>query len=149
MRARTSDDRSVDEAVALRVALTRVNRQLRSRVGNNLTASQTSALARIEQAGALRLTALSEIEGISPATMNKVVDSLARRGLIERTADPSDGRAHLLQLRAEGDNLVRKVRAVNTEALRRAIAALDTAERDAILNAIPVLEHLGELLQLD
>lgn len=139
----------VNEAVALRVALTRVHRQLRIRIGSDLTASQASALARIEQAGALRLTALAELEGISSATMNKVVDSLVQRGLIERVADPLDRRAHLLQLGSDGNDLLLEIRARNTESLRAAISALNDRERETIRETIPALEHLSELLHLD
>ena len=142
-------DFRVNEAVALRVALTRVHRQLRIRVGNDLTASQASALARIEQAGALRLTALAELEGISSATMNRVVDSLVRRGLIQRVADPLDRRAHLLELGAEGNDLLIEIRAKNTESLRAVISALSEQERETIRATIPALEHLSELLHLD
>ncbi|HVB00213.1 MAG TPA: MarR family transcriptional regulator [Acidimicrobiales bacterium] len=139
----------VNEAVALRVALTRVHRQLRIRIGSDLTASQASALARIEQASALRLTALAELEGISSATMNKVVDSLVQRGLIERVADPLDRRAHLLQLGSDGNDLLLEIRARNTESLRAAISALNDRERETIRETIPALEHLSELLHLD
>ena len=139
----------VNEAVALRVALTRVHRQLRIRIGSDLTASQASALARIEQADALRLTALAELEGISSATMNKVVDSLVQRGLIERVADPLDRRAHLLQLGSDGNDLLLEIRARNTESLRAAISALNDRERETIRETIPALEHLSELLHLD
>ena len=139
----------VAEAVALRVALTRVHRQLRIRVGNDLTASQGSALARIEQAGALRLTALAELEGISAPTMNRVVDTLVQRGLVECVADPLDRRAHLLQLGAEGSDLLVEIRARNTETLLAAIGALSARERETIRETIPALEHLSELLHLD
>lgn len=149
MKEQMTSDFLVNEAVALRVALTRVHRQLRIRIGSDLTASQASALARIEQAGSLRLTALAELEGISSATMNKVVDSLVRRGLIERIADPLDGRAHLLQLGAEGNDLLLEIRARNTESLRGAIGALSERERETIRETIPALEHLGELLHLE
>ncbi len=145
----SNSDFLVNEAVALRVALTRVHRQLRIRVGSDLTASQASALARIEQAGSLRLTALAELEGISSATMNRVVDSLVRRGLIERVADPLDRRAHLLKLGVEGNDLLIEIRARNTESLRAAISKLSESERETIRATIPALEHLSELLHLD
>lgn len=149
MNAKRSSDTEIDEAAALRVALIRVHRQLRVRIGGDLTASQASALARIEQAGPLRLTALSELEGISPATMNKVVDSLAQRGLITRVPDPVDGRANLLELGAGGDALLREIRSRNTEALRNAIRGLSADEQHLLHNVIPALEHLSTLLQVE
>ena len=95
MTASTSEQRaeSVEEASGLRVALVRIHRQLRVHSGTDITLSQSSALARIEQVGPVRLGALAELEGTTPATMSRVIDSLADRSLIERVPDPLDGRA--------------------------------------------------------
>ncbi|HEY5098035.1 MAG TPA: MarR family transcriptional regulator, partial [Acidimicrobiales bacterium] len=81
---------AVEEASALRVALVRIQRQLRAKSGADITPSQSSALARIEQSGPVRLGSLAELEGTTAATMSRVIDSLADRRLIERVADPLD-----------------------------------------------------------
>jgi len=137
----------VEEASDLRVALVRVYRQLRMRAGSGITPSQSSALARIESDGPVRLGTLAELEGTTPATMSRVIDSLADLGLIERVTDPLDGRARLVQLSPEGGALLTDLRRRNTEALRTAIADLDDAERATVTAAIPVLQHLSDLLQ--
>lgn len=137
---------TVREASELRVALARVHRQLRARIVGGLTASQTSALARIEQHGPIRLTALSDLEGISPATMNKLIDSLVERGLVERLPDPADGRASLLRLGAEGDLVLQEIRSRNTEALREALRCFDDDERNLFRQVTPLLERLSDLL---
>src|SRR5664280_2715863 len=96
----TGDDviGAVEEATGLGVAIVRIQRQLRARSGSDMTPSQSSALARIEQDGPLRLGALAELEGTTAATMSRVIDSLADRSLIERVPDPVDGRASLVRL---------------------------------------------------
>jgi DNA-binding MarR family transcriptional regulator len=137
----------VEEASGLRVALVRIHRQLRARTGADITLSQSSALARIEQAGPVRLGTLAELEGTTPATMSRVIDSLADRRLIERVADPLDGRARLVRLRPEGGALLAGIRTRNTEALREALAGLTGDERRTLSAAIPVLERLSDLLQ--
>ena len=80
--------------------------------------------------------------------MSRVIDSLADLGLIERVTDPLDGRARLVQLSPEGGALLTDLRRRNTEALRTAIADLDDAERATVTAAIPVLQHLSDLLQV-
>jgi DNA-binding MarR family transcriptional regulator len=137
---------AITDANAFRVALARIHRHFRARIGNDITASQASALARIEQSGPIRLTALSEFEGISAPTMNKVIDALAQRGLVERMPDPLDGRASLLQLCEGGEAMLHEIRTRYTEALRWATNALPERERHIILAAIPILDHLSELL---
>ncbi len=137
------------EAAGLLVALTRINRQLRARsrsASDDVTPSQTSALARIEQLGPLRLGTLAEAEGTSAATMCRVVDGLEERRLITRVPDPDDGRASNLQLSSEGGALLSELRARSTEVLRSALAELSADERDVVIETIAVLERLGELL---
>ncbi len=139
--------RDADDAEALRVAFARLHRQLRLRMGRDLTPSQSSALARIEQAGPLRLGALAELEGTSGATMSKIVGSLEVLGLVERSADAADGRASLLELSAEGDQLLATLRERGSAALRAALHQLDDEDRRSLHRAIPVLEQISVLLQ--
>ena len=140
---------AIEEASGLRVALVRIHRQLRVHSGTDITLSQSSALARIEQAGPVRLGTLAELEGTTAATMSRVIDSLGDRSLIERVVDPLDGRARLVQLSPEGGALLREIRTRNTEAIRAAVAGLDGDERRVLSEAIPVLEHLSDLMQLE
>jgi DNA-binding MarR family transcriptional regulator len=144
-----SKGEAIEEAAGLLVALTRISRQLRSRsrsVNDDVTPSQTSALARIEQLGPLRLGMLAEVEGTSAATMCRVVDGLEQRRLITRVPDPEDGRASNLQLSSEGGALLAELRARSTEALRAALAELNAAQRDVVVQTISVLERLSDLL---
>ena len=138
---------AVEEASGLRVALVRIQRQLRAKSGSDITPSQSSALARIEQSGPVRLGTLAELEGTTAATMSRVIDSLADRSLIERVADPQDGRASLVRISSQGGALLHDLRARNTEALRGALDQLSDEEQRVVRRAIPVLERLSDLMQ--
>lgn len=147
--AKAVEGDAVEEAAGLLVSLTRISRQLRASsrsAKDDVTPSQTSALARIEQLGPLRLGVLAEIEGTSAATMCKVVDGLEARKLIARVPDPEDGRASNLQLSGEGGALLAELRARSTEALRTALAELEAEERGVVVEMIAVLERLSDLL---
>ncbi len=137
----------VEEASGLRVALVRIQRQLRAKTASDITPSQSSALARIEQSGPVRLGSLAELEGTTAATMSRVIDSLADRHLIERVPDPLDGRASLVRLSIEGGALLHELRARYTEVLRAAMDELTDEEQRVVRSAIPVLERLSDLLQ--
>jgi DNA-binding MarR family transcriptional regulator len=148
-KSKTTKGDAVEEAAGLLVALTRISRQLRSRsrsATDDVTPSQTSALARIEQLGPLRLGALADVEGTSAATMCRVVDALEERKLITRVPDPEDGRASNLQLSSEGGALLAELRARSTEALRGALAGFNVDEHDVVAQAISILERLSDLL---
>ncbi len=137
----------VEEAAELRVTLVRLQRQLRARSDTFLTPSQASVLARVEQSGPLRMGALAEAEGTSPATVCRLIDSLAQDGLIERVPDPLDGRASLVQASPEGASLLTAVRAQGTAALRSALDDLSIEEQSVIRNALPALQALTDRLQ--
>jgi DNA-binding MarR family transcriptional regulator len=139
--------RAVEEASGLRVALLRIQRQLRSKTASDITPSQSSALARIEQSGPVRLGSLAELEGTTAASMSRIIDSLADRRLIERVADPLDGRASLVRLSPEGGALLHELRARSTEVMRRAMTGLSEEEQRVLRRAVPVLERLSDLLQ--
>ena len=146
---RTADAqlRAVGEATDLRVALVRIQRQLRSKTESDITPSQSSALSRIEQSGPVRLGTLAELEGTTAATMSRVIDSLADRHLIDRVPDPLDGRASLVRLSPQGGALLNELRARYTEVLRGAMAELTHEEQRVVRRAVPVLERLSDLLQ--
>jgi DNA-binding MarR family transcriptional regulator len=144
--AETSFLRPQDEAAALRVAVARIHRALRTRLQWLITASQASALARVEGEGPLRLGALAQREGVSAATMSKVVDGLVELGLVERTADAADRRASQVGLTGEGAERLAQLRASSTELITGAIAVLGPEERLQLDGALPVLARLADLL---
>jgi DNA-binding MarR family transcriptional regulator len=135
-----------DEAAALRVAVARIHRALRTRLQWLITASQASALARVEGEGPLRLGALALREGVSAATMSKVVDGLVELGLVERAADTADRRASRVGLTGEGAERLAQLRASSTELITGAIADLSADERARLDGALPVLARLADLL---
>ncbi|MDA8275106.1 MAG: MarR family transcriptional regulator [Actinomycetota bacterium] len=137
---------AVDDATALRVVLVRLQRQLRAHSGGALTPSQASVLARVEHEGPMRMGALAEAEGTSAATVSRLVDTLEAQGLVARVPDPIDGRASVVQLSAEGGNLLDELRMRSTRALRRALEQVGADERTAIAYALPALAALTDRL---
>src|SRR6478735_3256307 len=69
---------------------------------DDLGASATLVLNRINREGPMRLTALAEAEGASQSGMTQLVQRMERQGLLERWSDPEDGRASLVKLSAAG-----------------------------------------------
>ena len=136
-----------DTASALRVAVARIHRVLRTRHDLNLTLTQGSALSRIDQEGPLRIGVLAHREGVAPASMSAIVETLETRGLIERTADESDGRASRVRVSGTGRDMLSRIRTTGTFALHRALATLDARELEQLRMALPVLERLSERLQ--
>ncbi|RAJ46837.1 DNA-binding MarR family transcriptional regulator [Kitasatospora sp. SolWspMP-SS2h] len=82
--------------------------------------------------GPLRMRDLAEYVGNAPRTTTTIVDSLERDGLVERVRHPSDRRAFLLTLTAEGVRRHREAEELDRAALAAATGALDAAEREQL-----------------
>lgn len=66
-----------------------------------LRAAHTNLFPYIDMEGT-RLTELSKRVGISKQAVGQLVDELEEMGVVERTADPEDGRAKLIRFVREG-----------------------------------------------
>ena len=108
--------------------------------GVSLTAGSTLGL--LLRSGALRLTALAEREAVSQPAMTGLVSRLQASGLVERHADPSDGRAVLVELTAAGRALIEDRRARRATAMEGLLELLDPGERTRFDAAIPALRRL-------
>ena len=77
-------------------------------------------LVHLVKDGARRASALADAVHSDPSTVSRQVAQLVRLGLVERVADPADGRATLLVATDEG----RRVFDENRQLRNRGIAAL-------------------------
>src|SRR5664279_1271931 len=108
--------------------------------GVSLTAGSTLGL--LLRSGAQRLTALAEREAVSQPAMTGLVSRLQAAGLVVRRADPSDGRAVLVELTVAGRGLVQDRRGRRAAAMQALLDLLDPDERARFDAAIPALRRL-------
>jgi DNA-binding MarR family transcriptional regulator len=132
----------------LRAVIPRLARVLNdTSTGEDLTPTQYSVLALVHVRGPLGLTELTELEGINPTMLSRVVKNLDERGLIRRTQDPGDLRAARVEATAEGAAVHERVRAQRTEVLFACLQGLPPDTTAALLRAVPDLESLAEALK--
>ena len=84
---------------------------------------------------------------LAPNTVSTLVGRLVEAGLLERHADPTDGRAARLQLTAIGSARVRYWRRQRADVLARGLATLNDDERAALAAALAPLRRLGENME--
>ena len=77
-------------------------------------------------------------------TMTRVLASLAERGLIVRSPDPSDARSVLVTLSPVGGQALVRIRSERTALLGARLARLTPEQRHALGVALPALEALVE-----
>lgn len=101
-----------------------------------------STLALLLRSGPLRLSALAEREAVTQPAMTGLIGRLEATGLVRRCADPSDGRAVLVELTAQGSALIRSRRTRRAAVLTELLGLLDAAERAQVDAAVPALQRL-------
>ena len=86
-------------------------------------------LVHLVKDGPQRASALAESVHSDPSTVSRQIAQLVRLGLVERTADPEDGRATLLAATAEGHRVFEENRRTRTERIAELLAGWDPADR--------------------
>lgn len=137
-----------EPAVSLRVSVARIYRALRVNADWNITPSQGSALARIEQSEPVRLGVLANMEGVSAASMSRTIESLEAQDVVARVPDPLDGRVSMVKISAKGKQLIQEYRSTSTRAIEAALLTLSRDEQTALRESLPILEKLSEVLQV-
>jgi DNA-binding MarR family transcriptional regulator len=141
------DSSDAESTARLRAVIGRLARRLRPTVaGSGLTPSQISVLFTIVRRGPLRLSEVAEIESLNPTMLSRITAQLGDSGLISRSADPGDRRAAFVQATAAGRRLRERIHRERTQALSAHVEDLDEREREALWNALPVLEELAARL---
>jgi DNA-binding MarR family transcriptional regulator len=146
MAAKTTDISLTDTASQLRDAIVRTSRRLRQEAAaeTGLSPTATAALATINRSGPLTPSELAERERVKRPTMTRTVGCLEREGLIERTADPADGRSFLLAINDAGRGRLVRLRRRKSAYLARRLRELDPDDLATIARAAELLECMRE-----
>jgi DNA-binding MarR family transcriptional regulator len=137
-----------DDATRLRAAIGRLARRLRpTEAAAGLTPTQISVLMTVFRHGSIRVTELAEAEELNPTMLSRVLSVLVDRGLVRRAPDPDDRRAALIEGTAAGRKLRERMRRERSTKLAPLLDELPDEERQAIVDALPALESLVELLK--
>ena len=131
-------------AARLRLVITRTARRLRQEAGTNLGPSQTAALATLDRHGPLTPSELARTERIQRPTATRIVAALEQASLVQRIADPADGRSFTVNATAEGHALMNKLRTRKNAYLARRLRALDEDDLVTLERAAAILEDLLE-----
>jgi DNA-binding MarR family transcriptional regulator len=136
---------SAQLAGMLRDAITRLNRRVRqTRPVGDITATQLSALASLEAAGAMTPRELADAERVRPPTMTKIVAKLEERELVQRTPHPTDRRQVILAATPAGRDMLAQFERAREEWLARRLAELTADEREILRRAAEILRRIAE-----
>jgi DNA-binding MarR family transcriptional regulator len=147
MAASAKNTPRTDSAARLRMAIVRTARRLRQEAASEaggLTPTSTAALATIERHGPLTPSEVAQIERVKRPTVTRTLGSLEREGLVERTADPADGRSTLVSINAAGRERLRRLRGRKNAYLARRMRGLSAEEVETLERAAEILERMRE-----
>jgi DNA-binding MarR family transcriptional regulator len=137
------------DAVRLAMAVSRLRSRIRIEAGLRSTGipiSQLAVLGRIIDEGPVTAAALAAGEHVTQQAIAQSLATLKKRGLVDKQADPSDGRKSLVTATAAGRKLRESLVASRGEWLTRAVdAAVKPEERALLREAIGLLERIADV----
>ncbi len=140
-----------DPVRELAVEIRAIHRALKLRVrehggSKDLTASQMSVLARLEEDGTSTVSSLARAEGMRPQSMSEVVAPLLAAGLIGGSPDPRDGRQTLMSLTPRGVAWIKEGKAASHDWLTSTISQrLTTAEQHKLGETLKLLRRIVDV----
>lgn len=129
-------------AARLRLAVTRLARQLRQTADTDLSPTQASVLVSVSLHGPVSLGELAEIERVASPTITKVIGLLHEKGLVTKATDPDDRRFVRVALTPEGEALLERNRARKNAWLVRRVRELAPEEVEQLAATTELLERL-------
>ena len=119
----------------------RATEKLRARGYEGLALAHIALLPHLDVDGT-RVTTLAERAGMTKQGMGQLVLDLERRGYVERTPDPADGRALLVRFTEAGRRLLGEAVTVTREIEAHYAAVLGEQQMATLREALVVLvEH--------
>jgi DNA-binding MarR family transcriptional regulator len=129
-------------ASELRLACMRISRRVRFESTHEVPPHQFSVLVRLEEAPRTP-GELADIERVSPPSMTRTVAALVDRGLVARTADPSDGRQVILSLTPEATRLLKEIRRRRDQWMTVRVKGLSPEEQETLRKAARILSRVA------
>jgi DNA-binding MarR family transcriptional regulator len=104
-----------------------------------LSPPRLSALSVLVFGGRQSLASLAKTEGVKPPTMSKLIAELEQEGLVEKSADPRDGRGLVIVATAQGKKIMLQGRDRRLALLEDRLGRLSAKEIARLADAAPVL----------
>ena len=99
-------------------------------VATDLNPQELMVLSELSRRGPMRVKDIvTQLVGVSPSTLTRILDSLEKNGLVQRTLNPSDRRSFRVSLTEHGSTVVGDYTEHLEDVVRRMLSPLTPAER--------------------
>nr|WP_093695290.1 MarR family transcriptional regulator [Streptomyces sp. 2231.1] len=123
-----------------------VRRLRQAHAVGDVSLSGASVLARLARTGPDSPGSLADLERVRPQAMAGTLAGLEQRGLVSRAPDAADGRRAIVSLTEEGRAVLEQRRSESVARLARALDEFTPPERQALRDALPLLDRPAERL---
>jgi DNA-binding MarR family transcriptional regulator len=127
----------------LRLAVTRLARQMRQQTDTGLSPTMLATLATVESAGPLTLGDLAVREQVAPPTITRAVTGLEADGLVVRRVDSEDRRVVNVEVTPAGRRLLEQARTRKNAWLARRLRGFAAQDVQRLAEAVDALERLA------
>lgn len=131
-------------ASQLRMGVTRLARKLRREADPAITPTQLAALYTVETHGPMTAGSLAAHEQIQKPTATRLIAGLTEAGLVDRLADPTDGRVVWISITSDGKRFLQRFRRRSSEYLAKRIKGLDPEDLATLGRAAAILDRLTQ-----
>ncbi|MFC0114427.1 MarR family winged helix-turn-helix transcriptional regulator [Kibdelosporangium aridum] len=121
------------QLVRLLTMVGRAKAQFSQATGDGIERAAYALLAHLVREGPKRITALADAVHSDTSTVSRQTSALVAHGLVERTADPEDGRACLLVATDAGRGTFDRARAERTKHIAAVLADWPVSERRTLV----------------
>lgn len=104
--------------------------------------AQIEILQRLNEHSRIRVRDLAAYQRLAANTVSTLIQQMTAAGLIEREPDPSDGRAVMVSISAQGERALASWLAGNERRLEEALGTLSARDRRIVVEAVPALTRL-------
>lgn len=137
-------------AIQFRTEIDRLSRLLRSTNSTGsagLPPARISVLLAVDRHGQVRLSEIARHQRLHPTMLSRIVGHLVAGDLVQRGTDPEDRRSAWLTPTERGHALATRIQSERAEMVRLAIQGLDEHHRRSLVESLPALRALVEVLQ--
>ncbi|MFF2556259.1 MarR family winged helix-turn-helix transcriptional regulator [Nocardia sp. NPDC058058] len=114
----------------------KTNAQVAAATNGEVEPAAFGILFQLLHNGPMRSGALAEALYSDASTISRQVAALVKRGLLERRADPADGRVSVLAVTDLGRECAAQIRMRRNESLTQILRAWEPAERDTFAHLL-------------
>ena len=105
-----------------------------------ISRAQWGVLVRLDRSEGLKQSELAEILDLQPISLTRLLDRLAKNGLIERRPDPNDRRANRLFLTPAARPLLEQLVKLGRDMMEHVLAGLDGGANDRLLRNLDLMK---------